>query len=603
MDIIQLLPDSIANQIAAGEVVQRPASAVKELMENAIDAGATHIKLIVKDAGKALIQVMDNGKGMSETDARMSLERHATSKIRKAEDLFSLRTMGFRGEALASIAAVSQMEMRTRLATEEVGTQVVVEASEVKRQEAIACEVGTNISVKNLFYNIPARRNFLKANSGEVRHIVDEFQRLALAYPAIAFTYVNGEEIEYDLQAGKLSQRIVALFGKNYQQQLVPCEAETDYVKVTGYAGKPEAAKKTRGEQFLFVNDRFIRSNYLHHAVMAAYEGLLPEGSFPFYVLFLHIDPKHIDVNVHPTKTEIKFDDERSVYGVVQAGVRQSLGIYSLRPSLDFQNDTNIIEKLNSQTNPKDVYYEERFQSLHQKSNLSNWEKLVEGEWLSKSALSPQSTDQLSFVTKNESGDFDAMTSAPAMEDTILFQWQQKYIVRSVKPGLMFIDQQAAHERVLYEKFILQLRNKSGESQQSLFPQSVTFGAADFALLMEMEQEVQALGFRFEVFGKNTVLINGSPANIATGREKQLFEGLIEQFKINQAELSVPLNESLARALAKRAAIKAGQKLIPEEMRSLADSLMVCKTPNYTPEGTPTFYIFETGKIETYFKR
>lgn len=603
MDIIQLLPDSIANQIAAGEVVQRPASAVKELMENAIDAGATHIKLIIKDAGKALIQVIDNGKGMSETDARMSLERHATSKIRKAEDLFSLRTMGFRGEALASIAAVSQMEMKTRLATEEVGTQLVVEASEAKKQEAVACEKGTSISVKNLFYNIPARRNFLKANSVEVRHIVDEFQRLALAYPAIAFTYVNGEEIEYDLPAGKLSQRIVALFGKNYQQQLVPCEAETDYVKVTGYAGKPEAAKKTRGEQFLFVNDRFIRSNYLHHAVMTAYEGLLPEGSFPFYVLFLHIDPKHIDVNVHPTKTEIKFDDERSVYGVVQAGVRQSLGIYSLRPSLDFQNDTNIIEKLNSQANPKDVYYEERFQTLHQKSNLSNWEKLVEGEWLSKSALTSASTDQLSFVAKGEPGDFEQIASTPVVEDAILFQWQQKYIVRSVKPGLMFIDQQAAHERVLYEKFISQLKIKSGESQQSLFPQSVTFGAADFALLMEMEQEVQALGFRFEVFGKNTVLVNGSPANIATGREKQLFEGLIEQFKINQAELSVPLNESLARALAKRAAIKAGQKLMPEEMRSLADSLMVCKTPNYTPEGTPTFYIFESGKMENYFKR
>lgn len=602
MDIIQLLPDSIANQIAAGEVVQRPASAVKELMENAIDAGASHIKLIIKDAGKVLIQVMDNGKGMSETDARMSLERHATSKIRKAEDLFSLRTMGFRGEALASIAAVSQMEMKTRLATEELGTQLIVEASEVKKQEAVACEKGTSISVKNLFYNIPARRNFLKSNSVEIRHIVDEFQRLALAYPNLAFTYVNGEEVEYDLPAGKLSQRIVALFGKNYQQQLVPCEAETEYVKVTGYAGKPEAAKKTRGEQFLFVNDRFIRSNYLHHAVMAAYEGLLPDSSFPFYVLFLHIDPKHIDVNVHPTKTEIKFDDERAVYGVVQAGVRQALGVYSLRPSLDFQNDTNIIEKLNNQSNPRDIYYEERFQTLHQKSNLSNWEKLVEGEWLSKSSSTPPSTDQLLFASNREE-EQTLMATTPAVEDAILFQWQNKYIVRTVKPGLMLIDQQAAHERVLFEKFIAQLKNKSGESQQSLFPQSVTFGAADFALLMEMEQEVQALGFRFEIFGKNTVLVNGSPPQIANGREKQLFEGLLEQFKINQAELSVPLPENLARALAKRAAIKAGQKLMAEEMRSLADSLMVCRTPNYTPEGTPTFYIFETGKLETYFKR
>ena len=494
------------------------------------------------------------------------------------------------------------MEMKTRLATEELGTQLVIEASEVKKQEAAACEKGTSISVKNLFYNIPARRNFLKSNSVEIRHIVDEFQRLALAYPAIAFTYVNGEEVEYDLPAGKLSQRIVALFGKNYQQQLVPCEAETDYVKVTGYAGKPEAAKKTRGEQFLFVNDRFIRSNYLHHAVMAAYEGLLPDNSFPFYVLFLHIDPKHIDVNVHPTKTEIKFDDERAVYGIVQAGVRQALGVYSLRPSLDFQNDTNIIEKLNSQSNPRDIYYEERFQTLHQKSNLSNWEKLVEGEWLSKNSIAPHPTDQLSFAS-NSGEHQETMATASVVEDAILFQWQNKYIVRAVKPGLMFIDQQAAHERVLFEKFISQLKSKSGESQQSLFPQTVSLGAADFALLMEMEQEVQALGFRFEIFGKNTVLVNGSPPHIATGREKQLFEGLIEQFKINQVELSVPLPENLARALSKRAAIKAGQKLMPEEMRSLADSLMVCKTPNYTPEGTPTFYIFETGKIETYFKR
>lgn len=600
-DIIQLLPDSIANQIAAGEVVQRPASAVKELMENAIDAEATHIKLIIKDAGKVLLQVMDNGKGMSETDARMSLERHATSKIRKAEDLFSLRTMGFRGEALASIAAVSQFEMKTRLATEELGTLLVVEASEVKKQEATACEKGTSISVKNLFYNIPARRNFLKSNSVEVRHIVDEFQRLALAHPQISFMYVNGDEVEFDLQAGKLSQRIVAIFGKTYQQQLVPCEAETDYVKVTGYAGRPEAAKKTRGEQFLFVNDRFIRSNYLHHAVMTAYEGLLPDNSFPFYVLFLHIDPKHIDVNVHPTKTEIKFDDERAVYGIVQAAVRQALGVHSLRPSLDFNNDTNIIDKLNSQSLNKDIYYEERFQTMTQRSNLQNWEQLVEGEWLSKNLGSAsRQPDQLSI----SSGEGEQLpVSSPTSEESVLFQWQGKYIVRTVKPGLMIIDQQAAHERVLFEKFMMQLKNKSGESQQSLFPQSITLSAADFALLMEMEQEVTALGFRFEVFGKNTIVVNGSPAQVPAGREKQLFEGLIEQFKVNQSELSVPLPENLARALAKRASLKAGQKLMPEEMRSLADSLMVCKTPNYTPEGTPTFYIFDVGKMESYFKR
>ncbi len=329
-DIIQLLPDSIANQIAAGEVVQRPASAVKELMENAIDARATSIRLVVKEAGKTLIQVIDNGMGMSETDARMSLERHATSKIRKAEDLFSLNTKGFRGEALASIAAVSQMEMKTRPEDQELGTCLVVEGSEVKKQEPVACEVGTSVSVKNLFYNIPARRNFLKSNPVELRHVVDEFQRLALAHSDIVFSFIQTDEVVYDLPSGKLSQRIVNIFGKPYQEQLAPCQEETDRVKVHGYVGRPEFARKTRGEQFLFVNHRFIRSNYLHHAVMSAFETLLPENSYPFYVLFIDIDPKHIDVNVHPTKTENKFDDERAVYAVVRAAVRQANGSHQL---------------------------------------------------------------------------------------------------------------------------------------------------------------------------------------------------------------------------------------------------------------------------------
>ncbi|HEV8513540.1 MAG TPA: DNA mismatch repair endonuclease MutL, partial [Cyclobacteriaceae bacterium] len=338
-DIIQLLPDAIANQIAAGEVVQRPASAVKELIENAIDAGATSIKLIIKESGKALIQVIDNGKGMSETDARMSLERHATSKIRTADDLFRLRTMGFRGEALASIAAVSQMELKTRLPQEDLGTLLLVEGSEVKKQEPTACEKGTSISVKNLFYNIPARRNFLKSNGVEMSHITEEFQRLALAHPSIAFTLIQSDELLFDLSSSKLSQRIVNLFGKNYQSQLAPVQEETSLLKITGYIGRPELAKKKRGEQFIFVNNRFIRNNYLGYAVTSAYEGLLQEGSFPFYALFIDIDPKHIDVNVHPTKTEIKFDDERAVYGVVWSAVKQALGTHSLAPTIDFADD------------------------------------------------------------------------------------------------------------------------------------------------------------------------------------------------------------------------------------------------------------------------
>ena len=599
-DIIQLLPDSIANQIAAGEVVQRPASAVKELMENAIDAEASQIKLILKEAGKTLLQVIDDGKGMSETDARMSLERHATSKIRKAEDLFSIRTMGFRGEALASLAAVSQLEMKTRPQGEELGTLLVVEASEVKRQEPVACEKGTSICVKNLFYNIPARRNFLKSNASEYQHIVDEFQRLALAHPEIAFQFIETDSLEYDLPPGKLSQRIVSIFGKSYQEQLAPCQEETALVKITGYLGKPHFARKKRGEQFLFVNKRFIRSNYLNHAVMSAFEGLLPENSFPFYVLFVEIDPKHIDVNVHPTKTEIKFDDERAVYAVVLSAVRQAIGAHNLTPAIDFNADVNIISKLsNASAQSKEVYFEERFSTSLHRSNSDNWEKVFEGNEREHTDIRPpERTDNIQTL-RFES----AMNQAESQEEKACFQLHNRYIVKQVKSGMMIVDQQAAHERILFEKFLTQIKNKSAQSQQSLFPQAINFNAADFAMVLEMQQEIEALGFRIEIFGKNTLLVTGVPGNISSTREKELFEGLIEQFKINQAELTVPLSENLARALAKRASLKNGQVLVREEMRALVDNLFVCTTPNYSPDGRPTFFIFDLTKIESYFSR
>lgn len=598
-DIIQLLPDSIANQIAAGEVVQRPASAVKELMENSIDAGATVIKLVVKEAGKTLIQVIDNGRGMSETDARMSLERHATSKIRKAEDLFTLRTKGFRGEALASIAAVSQMEIRTRLADQELGTCIVVEGSEVRKQEPVACEPGTSISVKNLFYNIPARRNFLKSNPVELKHIIEEFQRLALAHPDIAFTMIQTDEVVHELTPGKLSQRIVNLFGKSYQEQLAACQEETHLVKVHGYVGKPEHARKTRGEQFLFVNRRFIRSNYLHHAVMNAFENLLPENSYPFYVLFIDIDPRHIDVNVHPTKTEIKFDDERAVYAVVRSAVRQAIGSHNLTPAIDFDADVNIISKLTQSAGAsKDAYFDERFSSTLPRSNQANWEKLFEQSPNFDQQMPGPQVLRFESDINNASNDDVTMT-----EEKALFQIHNRYVVRQVRSGLMILDQQYAHERILYEKFLRQLKSRSAESQQDLFPQTVALSAADFALVLEMEQEIAALGFRLEVFGKNTILINGVPANLSVASGKALFEGLIEQFKINQATLSVPISENLARSLARRAGIKAGQKLMKEEMQALIDGLFACSTSNYTPDGIPTFFIFDLRKIESYFNR
>jgi DNA mismatch repair protein MutL len=599
-DIIQLLPDSIANQIAAGEVVQRPASAVKELMENSIDAGATEITLIVKEGGKVLIQVMDNGNGMSETDARMSLERHATSKIRKADDLFTLRTMGFRGEALASIAAVSQFEMKTRQPQNDLGTLLLVEASEVKKQEAVACEKGTSISIKNLFYNIPARRNFLKSNAVEMRHIIDEFHRLALANSEIAFTLLQGDEMIYELQPSKLSQRIVSIFGKNYQQQLAPASEETSLVKITGYVGRPESAKKTRGEQFIFVNQRFIRNNYLGHAITSAYEGLLPDGNFPFYVLFIEIDPKHIDVNVHPTKTEIKFDDERAVYGVVWSAVKQALGVHHLAPALDFHDDVNLTSKLNNQSITKEQYFDEQFSSSLNRSNLQNWEKVFEQESNSRlfDKVEPRPTMELRF----ESAMNKPVVPLATENETGVFQFQQKYIVRAVRQGLMIIDQQAAHERVLFEKYMAQLKGNSGNSQQSLFPQTVTFTTPDFALLMEMEKEIVALGFRFEVFGKSALLISGTPAD-AKGSEKELLEGLLEQFKKNQSELQLPVQENLARAMAKRTSIKVGQKMNLEEINGLVERLFACSNPNYSPEGKPTFFTFDSSKMESYFNR
>ncbi len=599
-DIIQLLPDSIANQIAAGEVVQRPASAVKELMENSIDAGATTVQLIVKEAGKVLIQVIDNGQGMSQTDARMSLERHATSKIRVAEDLFKLRTMGFRGEALASIAAVSQLEIKTRQAQNDLGTLILVEGSEIKKQEPVACEKGTSISIKNLFYNIPARRNFLKSNPIEMRHIVDEFHRLALANPEVAFSLVQGDELIYDLPAGKLSQRIVSLFGKAYQQQLAAAQEETSLVKITGYAGRPESARKTRGEQFIFVNQRYIKSNYLNHAVTSAYEGLLPDGSFPFYVLFIEIDPRHIDVNVHPTKTEIKFDDERAVYGVVWSAVKQALGVHHLAPALDFQADVNLTSKLSLQGLNKETYFDEQFGSALFKSNLQNWEKVFEQE--SNSRLFDKVNTQPAKELRFESSMNQTSLPTPTEAEQGMFQLFQRYIVKATRAGLLIIDQQAAHERVLFEKYLNQLKGSPGNSQQSLFPQTVTFSAPDFALLMEMEKEITALGFRFEVFGKNALLISGSPANVS-GNEKELLEGLIEQFKKNQTDLQLPLQENLARALAKRTGIKVGQKLRSEEIESLLEGLFSCAMPNYSPEGKPTFFTFDSSKLESYFNR
>ncbi|NJN41988.1 MAG: DNA mismatch repair endonuclease MutL [Flammeovirgaceae bacterium] len=593
-DIIQLLPDSIANQIAAGEVVQRPASAVKELMENSVDSGATKITVVVKEAGKTHIQVIDNGSGMSETDARLSFERHATSKIRSAEDLFTIKTMGFRGEALASLAAVSQLEMKTRQAPDELGTILQIEGSEVMTQDAVVCDKGTNISIKNLFYNIPARRNFLKSNPVELKHVYDEFNRVALAHPDVAMTFIQGDETIHDLPQSKLSQRIVGLFGKNYQEQLASCNEEISGIKVTGYVGRPEAARKTRGDQFLFVNKRYIRSNYLNHAITNAFEGLLQDGTFPFYVLFIEIDPRHVDVNVHPTKTEIKFVDERAVYVVVRASVRQALATHNLSPALDFDADVNLMEKLQKQSTAANIYFDEQLTSGLKRSTLDNWEKLFEADPDSQllKQLSPESLTTLHFESDANN---ESISSQPIHQP--ILQFQNKYLIRIVRNGIMIINQQHAHERVLYEKYLKNLSGSGGSSQQSLFPAVLDLTSSDYALITEMKKDLFSLGFQFEEFGKNSLLITGLPAD-SRNDDQELLEGLLEQFKHHQNELNLPIHENLARALATKACIKLGQVLQTEERSALIEGLFACSNPNYSPKGSPTFYIFDASKIE-----
>jgi DNA mismatch repair protein MutL len=610
-DIIRLLPDSLANQIAAGEVVQRPASAVKELLENAIDAGATNIELIIKDAGKVLIQVIDNGKGMSGTDARMSFERHATSKLSTRDDLFSIRTLGFRGEALASIAAVAQVELKSRREEDELGTLIKIEGSEIKSQETVSCEKGTSISVKNLFYIVPARRNFLKSNPVELRHIIDEFQRVALSNPGIGFTFHQNDLEVYHLPAEKLSHRIIAMFGTNYKEQLIPCHEETNVINIHGYIGKPEHSKKTRGEQFFFVNNRFIKHNYLHHAVMNAFDDLLSGDNFPFYVLFIDIDPKHIDINVHPTKTEIKFDDEKTIYAIIRAAVKKALATHNIIPSIDFDHNINFGDIIDTKVEKNFTTERQIFRSQSDRANQENWEELYKhfetdkgtDHRMNKETTEDNSTLIISSAANNMDSSIKLNRDLLYSENNSTFQLHQKYIVAQIKSGMVIVDQQAAHERILYEKYLSMLTSKFGASQQFLFPQSIDLNPADFALVMEMEEEIRALGFVFNVFGKNTIVVNGIPTDVPNGSEKDLFEGLIEQYKNNKSELKLDRRENLARSLARKSALKPGTKLSLIEMNTLIDQLFACKTPNYAPNGNLTVVIMDMDKIGKYFNK
>jgi DNA mismatch repair protein MutL len=610
-NLVHLLPDAIANQIAAGEVIQRPASVVKELVENAVDAGADEIGLIVKDAGKSLIQVVDNGCGMSETDARMALERHATSKLRSADDLFTLRTMGFRGEALASIVAIAQVEMKTRRAPDELGTRLVVEGSEIKVQEPAAAAPGTSLAVRNLFFNVPARRNFLKSDSVELRHIREEFIRIALAHPNIRFELHVNDRLDLSLPTGNLRQRITAIFGKKYREMLVPVREATDVLRIEGYVGKPEAARKTRVGQFFFINDRFIKSSYLHHGVMMAYDELLPKDTYPFYVIFLEIDPRRIDVNVHPTKQEIKFEDERLIYNYLKATIRHGLGRASIMPTIDFESDNPFSPSRTSYAPPaappekggdealpsKMNRGTPRAESERHASNLRHWEKLY-GE-LGGEALVDTDTGEIlqSRLGREEEGG-----DTPPAQGRAPYQLHHRYVVSAIKGGWLLVDQQAAHERILYEGFLNTLDSAPAASQQSLFPQTLDLSHADAELMTGLLPRLNQLGFDLEAFGGGSFIIRGIPAELAgrTG-ELELLERLLEQYREN-VDLQSEGRDRLARSLARAAAIKRGTALDEAEMRSLIDRLFACSQPRTAPNGRRCYLRYDLEEVERQFE-
>ncbi len=607
-DIIQLLPDNIANQIAAGEVIQRPSSAVKELLENAVDAGATNIQLIVNEAGKSLIQVIDNGKGMSETDARLSFERHATSKIRKIEDLFHIATMGFRGEALASIAAVAQVELRTRRAEDELGTAIDIENSIVTKQQPCACPVGSNICMKNLFFNVPARRNFLKSNASELRHVAEEFIRVAMAFPAVFFSLQsNGQQVFY-LEAGNHKQRVVQILGSQYATKLVSVGEATDYMNIFGFIGKPDAAKKTRGDQYFFVNNRFIKSAYLHHAVSSALEDVLPKDSFPLYVLFIELDAAQIDINVHPTKQEIKFEDEKIVYAFVQSAVKHALAQFSISPSLDFTLNADIqgLEAINQPFGEKEKEtassthlfstftqkHQSHFIEANERSNLQHWK------------------DFYAKTNEIDSNEQRAISYEPLLpnvsaflnEVKVLAQLHNTYILTSTENGgLLLIHQQLAHERILYERYSEAIGGKPAATQKNLFPSALQLSTPDAILLEDLLPELSLVGYEIEPFGQDGFIIQGIPADMKGGNEKAVIELLLEQFKHFSSDMKVSRREKVMRCLARQGAIKTGKPLSNEEMQMIVEQLFACQTPNTSPSGNPTYAEFGEDSLERMF--
>ena len=605
-DYIQILPESIANQIAAGEVIQRPASAVKELVENAVDAHARNVGIYLKEAGKNQIQVIDDGIGMSPADARIAFARHATSKIREAKDLFEICTLGFRGEALASIAAIAEVSLKTRREEDELGTRVEIAASTLIGQEPVQCPVGTNFTVKNLFFNTPARRKFLRTNQTELKHVLTEFERIALSRPDIGFKlHHNATEI-YNLPPASLPQRITHLFGKGISNQIISINADTQIVKVSGFVCKPEYAKKVAGEQFIFVNNRYVRHALLHKAILNAFSQLIHQEAIPSYFIFLDTDPENIDVNIHPTKTEVKFVNEQAVFQILQAAVKEALGKFNVIPSLDFDIDRSIeIPAYGSQrvVTPPSIDYDPKYNPFdgqtgdHQpssfrpeppaflKDNLSNWDTLY------KDFESDQ--QKLPLDTEKES----AKNNLPGHT---IFQFKLKYIMTPTASGLMVIDQKRAHERILYEQFVRTLANLHTESQQMLYPKVIDLSPGDFALLTEIAESLKTLGFDVQPFGGYSVALNAYPASLSTEDPEALFMDLLARIRESE-ETGNHFSEKIARALAKAGAIPYGKVLNAEEMNFMIDHLFACETPGFTPGGKTIVIIVQTEEIEKKF--
>ncbi|MDO6760428.1 DNA mismatch repair endonuclease MutL [Tamlana sp. 2_MG-2023] len=622
-DIIQLLPDHVANQIAAGEVVQRPASVVKELLENAIDAGADTIKLIVKDAGKTLVQVIDNGKGMSSTDARLSFERHATSKIKSAEDLFQLHTKGFRGEALASIAAIAHVELKTKQETDDVGNALVMEGSNVVSQEIVVTPTGTSVSVKNLFFNIPARRNFLKSDTVELRHIIDEFHRVALAHPGISFALYNNGSESFNLPISNYRQRIVNIFGNKTNEKLVPVDEDTEVLKISGFVGKPEFAKKTRGEQFFFVNDRFIKSAYLNHAIASAFDGLLKNGMHASYFLNLTVDPQTIDINIHPTKTEIKFDDEHTLYAILRAAVKHSLGQFNIAPVLDFERDPNLDTPYNYKENPVSTPKVEvdrsfnpfndapvsrsesrggsstSFRQASPKQTPSDWESLYVG-LESKGNESQQDFAEVQFESEEETlSIFEGDHQVEQSHTT--YQLHNKYIVSTIKSGMLIIDQYRAHQRVLYEEFLRNMTTRVGVSQQLLFPLQLHFSPQDIAIVSQLKSDLEHTGFVFSNVEEELVEITGVPVGVPESEVSIILEQLISDVENEVPDSNFSATDLLAKSMAKSLAIKTGQSLKKDEQEHLVNKLFACKDPNVSPANRVTFVTMSVDELDKKF--